>query len=81
MLSRAVTTGRVVLFGIFFAAGLTEIAGRTVERMLGDRWCWSGRDNPGFGGISWDEWRFSGLFGSIGGRALRRGLCLESGSI
>ncbi len=32
MLSRAVTTGRVVLFGIFFAAGLTEIAGRTVER-------------------------------------------------
>ena len=32
MLSRAVTTGRAVMFAIFFVAGLTEIAGRTVER-------------------------------------------------
>ncbi|CAN5497342.1 acyltransferase [soil metagenome] len=32
MLSRAVTLDRVLLFGAFFAAGLTEIAGRTVER-------------------------------------------------
>lgn len=32
MLSRGVTTARALLFGSFFAAGLTEIAGRTVER-------------------------------------------------
>lgn len=32
MLSRAVTIGRVALFTLFLAAGLVEIAGRTVER-------------------------------------------------
>jgi peptidoglycan/LPS O-acetylase OafA/YrhL len=32
MLSRAVTKGRVMLFGLFLVAGLVEIAGRTVER-------------------------------------------------
>ncbi|MDH7975096.1 acyltransferase [Sphingomonas sp. AR_OL41] len=32
MLSRGVTTGRALLFGCFLAAGLTEIAGRAVER-------------------------------------------------
>ncbi len=32
MQSRGVTTGRALLFACFFVAGLTEIAGRTVER-------------------------------------------------
>lgn len=32
MLSRAVTASRLVFFGLFLAAGLVEIAGRTVER-------------------------------------------------
>ncbi len=32
MLSRGITTARALLFGCFFVAGLTEIAGRTVER-------------------------------------------------
>jgi peptidoglycan/LPS O-acetylase OafA/YrhL len=32
MLNRAVTPSRMLMFAIFFAAGLTEIAGRTVER-------------------------------------------------
>jgi peptidoglycan/LPS O-acetylase OafA/YrhL len=32
MLHRGVTTGRVLMFAIFFATALTEIAGRTVER-------------------------------------------------
>jgi peptidoglycan/LPS O-acetylase OafA/YrhL len=32
MLNRGVTAGRVLMFAIFFATALTEIAGRTVER-------------------------------------------------
>lgn len=32
MLNRGVTAGRVLMFAIFFATALTEIAGRTIER-------------------------------------------------